>query len=249
MVCNLAPSRSVFALPASLTRQVLRNIGGVDEFDEPGDIATGRPPYSGHTMVENMLRSSVKVFQVAFWDPTDSEELARTSRAPSCPDFIDVDDNYTLLLHQGRIERAFSEEIELVRQCISTEMTPQRRKRLPQGSAPAPVGGVYRSYNFISCRTLDASHDDLAKTHPVEAVVSHADGVHRTIRARYLLGNDGARSMVRRWVAGGEPGDGEWKGKITMQGEGTDIVWGVMDAQINSAPSLTASTDPRSRLP
>lgn len=121
-VCSLARSRSVPHSPStSLTVQVLRNIGGVDEFDEPGDIATGRPPYSGHTMVENMLRSSVKVYQVAFWDPTETEELARTSRAPSCPDFIDVDDNYTLLLHQGRIERAFSDEIELVR----------RRTRVP----------------------------------------------------------------------------------------------------------------------
>jgi hypothetical protein len=29
-------------------------------------------------------------------------------------------------------------------------------------------------------------------------------------------------------------GDGEWKGKITMQGEATDIVWGVIDAQVTT---------------
>lgn len=26
-------------------------------------------------------------------------------------------------------------------------------------------------------------------------------------------------------IAGGTPGDGEWQGKITMQGEATDIIW------------------------
>lgn len=54
------------------------------------------------------------VYEVAFWDPTPDKQLARTSRAPSCPDFIDVVDNYTLLLQQGLIERAFLKEIENV---------------------------------------------------------------------------------------------------------------------------------------
>ena len=47
-------------------------------------------------------------------DPTEQEKLARTSRAPSCPDFVDVVDNYTLLLHQGLIEKALLDEIENV---------------------------------------------------------------------------------------------------------------------------------------
>ena len=92
---------------------------------------------------------------------------------------------------------------------------------------PAPPGGVFRSFTIESCRSLQPDHDELAATHPVEAVVKHADSEsHHTIRCRYLMGCDGARSIVRRWVAGGEVGDGEWKGKITMQGEATDIVWG-----------------------
>jgi len=55
------------------------------------------------------------VYEVGFWDPTEEKQLARTSRAPSCPDFIDVVDNYTLLLHQGLIERSYLDEIEAVR--------------------------------------------------------------------------------------------------------------------------------------
>lgn len=58
--------------------------------------------------------SGVRVYEVVFWDPTETSQLARTSRAPSCPEFIDVVDNYTLLLHQGLIENAFLDEIEAV---------------------------------------------------------------------------------------------------------------------------------------
>ena len=61
-----------------------------------------------------MISEGVRVYEVTFWDPTESSPLARTSRAPSCPEFIDVEDNYTLLLHQGLIEHAYLEEIETV---------------------------------------------------------------------------------------------------------------------------------------
>lgn len=61
-----------------------------------------------------MVSQGVRVYEVAFWDPTPTAQLARTSRAPSCPEFIDVVDNYTLLLHQGLIEHAFLDEIEAV---------------------------------------------------------------------------------------------------------------------------------------
>jgi hypothetical protein len=62
-----------------------------------------------------MISQGVRVYEVAFWDPTATEKLARTSRAPSCPDFVNVVDNYTLLLDQGLIENAFLDEIETVR--------------------------------------------------------------------------------------------------------------------------------------
>ena len=61
-----------------------------------------------------MISQGVRVYEVVFWDPTANKQLARTSRAPSCPEFIDVVDNYTLLLHQGLIEHSFLDEIESV---------------------------------------------------------------------------------------------------------------------------------------
>lgn len=104
------------------------------------------------------------------------------------------------------------------------------------GALPAPRDGLFRPYMLRNCRTLPPdAPDPLRSTHPVETVIEHADSkVKHTIRSRYLLGCDGAKSHVRRCIAGGQVGDGEWKGKITMQGEATDIIWGVMDARVKT---------------
>ncbi|KAJ7092090.1 phenol 2-monooxygenase [Mycena belliarum] len=205
------------------TIEVLRNIGGVSTAPVPGGPITGQSPIGGGGIAKKMIGQGVRVYQVAFWDPTPTEKLARTSRAPSCPEFIDVVDNYTLLLHQGLIEHAFLDEIEA------------RRTVLPDAK-PTPPSGIFRPYLLRDCRTLPGNASDaLSGTHPVECVIEHADSkVKHTIRSRYLLGCDGAKSIVRRCIAGGEVGDGEWQGKITMQGEATDIIWGVLDARVKT---------------
>lgn len=71
--------------------------------------------------------------------------------------------------------------------------------------------------------------------YPVEATITHAvTKVTHVVRAKYLLGCDGARSRVRKAMAGGGEGDGEYSGKIRMEGAATDIIWGVVDARVRS---------------
>lgn len=208
------------------TLEVLRNISGINpKTSESMAFEHGKNTlFAGPGLAKTMVNQGVRVYEVAFWDPTSTEKLARTSRAASCPDFVDVVDNYTLLLHQGLIEEAFLNEIENRRQYLQ-----------PEEMVPAPYGGVFREHKFVSCKTLDPSHDELAKEYPVEVVVENvANHQQSTVRSKYLFGLDGARSQVRKCVAGGGDGDGEWKGKITMQGEGTDIIWGVMDARVRT---------------
>ncbi|KAK7031527.1 phenol 2-monooxygenase [Favolaschia claudopus] len=203
------------------TIEVLRNIGGVSNAPVPGGPIAGLSPIAGGGVAKKMISKGVRVYEVAFWDPTADQKLARTSRAPSCPEFIDVVDNYTLLLHQGLIEEAFLDEIEA-------------RRNLLRDPIPTPRSGIFRPYTLRDCRTLPSS-DLLSSTHPVECVIEHGDSkAKHTIRSRYLLGCDGAKSHVRRCISGGEEGDGEWKGLITMQGEATDIVWGVLDARVKT---------------
>lgn len=118
------------------------------------------------------------------------------------------------------IEHAFMDEIEGRRGLL---------REANESAFPAPQGGVFRSTRFKSVKTLPESHDEMAKTHPVEAVLTDVNsGKDHTVRCKYLFGNDGARSQVRKCIAGGEAGDGEWKGAIQMEGEATDIVWGVV---------------------
>ncbi|GAA5973223.1 hypothetical protein JCM11641_006331 [Rhodosporidiobolus odoratus] len=188
------------------TLEVLRNIGAVPYEEGKAGLA------------KRMINQGVRVYEVAFWDPTEDEQLARTSRAPSCPDFIDIDSNYTLLLHQGLIERAFLDEIEA------------RRALLPDDvKIPAPHGNVFRPYEFETCST------DESQEYPVTTKLRHADTKEEfTVRSKYLLGVDGARSLVRRAISGGQPGDGERQGKIRMLGDASDIIWGVMDVEVKT---------------
>lgn len=119
--------------------QVLRNIGGINEdtAQTQGFKHGKNQLFAGPGIAKTMINQGVRVYEVAFWvslperrsdvllearlmsissaqDPTATEKLARTSRAASCPDFVDVVDNYTLLLHQGLIEGAFEDETEHV---------------------------------------------------------------------------------------------------------------------------------------
>ncbi|KAL8292681.1 hypothetical protein RQP46_001293 [Phenoliferia psychrophenolica] len=202
------------------TIEVLRNIGGVKLDNSPGFLASGKPAFGGAGLAKRMISQGVRVYEVAFCK-SPFAEIEVTSRAPSCPtDIIDVQDPYTLLLHQGMIEHSFLDEIEA------------RRRRLPADKLkPAPLGGVTRPFLFETC-----SHDPSTNaTYPVSATFAHAETKkNHVVRAKYLLGCDGAKSLVRRAMAGGAVGDGEWSGSIRMLGEASDIVWGVMDVVVKT---------------
>lgn len=89
---------------------------------------------------------------------------------------------------------------------------------------------MFRPYEFVTCNnTNDGS------LYPVSATIKHADSEESiTVRGKYLFGCDGARSLVRKAIAGGGEGDGERTGAIRMEGSATDIVWGVMDVKVKS---------------
>lgn len=104
------------------------------------------------------------------------------------------------MLHQGIIEREFLAEI----------------------SARAPNSRVLRPLEFISCSHKTSSEEPT--DYPIEAIVRAEDGTEKSIRTKYLLGCDGAKSDVRKSLGGA----------IRLEGEGTHIVWGVMDCWVQS---------------
>jgi 2-polyprenyl-6-methoxyphenol hydroxylase-like FAD-dependent oxidoreductase len=48
------------------------------------------------------------------------------------------------------------------------------------------------------------------------------------------MGCDGARSNVRKAMAGGGEKDGNTTGSIRMEGDVSDIIWGVMDVEVKT---------------
>ncbi|KMU81812.1 phenol 2-monooxygenase [Coccidioides immitis RMSCC 3703] len=117
-----------------------------------------------------MAYEPAKVYNVAFWDPLpDGKGICRTGNWPSCPDFIDTRYPFTALLHQGKIERVFLEEIE------KTGTVVER---------PSTVVGF--------------KNDGKDPEYPVEVNLKDLDtNVHTTVRAKYLFGGEGARSFIR----------------------------------------------------
>ncbi|MBW0513512.1 hypothetical protein O181_053227 [Austropuccinia psidii MF-1] len=184
------------------TLEILRNIG---RWTQPRTIPaqqlhqTAEPTCPiGLGIAKNLIAQGVRIYEVAFWGPTEQKPLERTSTIKSCPDFIDVREHYTLLIHQGIIEREFLTEI----------------------SARSPSADVLRPCSFISCQILDAPQLEF----PVESVIELQDGTQKKILSKYLLGCDGAKSDVRKSL----------NGAIRLEGEGFDIVWGVMDCWVES---------------
>jgi len=67
--------------------------------------------------------------------------------------------------------------------------------------------------------TLDENPNTV---YPIIAKYKH-DGENKVIRAKYLVGCDGAHSAVRRSMPGTE-----------MEGESVDVFWGVLDGVIET---------------
>ncbi|WEW57384.1 hypothetical protein PRK78_002851 [Emydomyces testavorans] len=117
-----------------------------------------------------MAYDPAKVYNVAFWDPLpNGKGICRTGNWPSCPDFIDTRYSFTALLHQGKIERVFLDEIE-------------------------KAGTVVERPSMI----VGFENDGKDVEYPVKVELQDLDtNVCTTVRAKYLFGGEGARSFVR----------------------------------------------------
>lgn len=117
-----------------------------------------------------MAYEPAKVYDVAFWDPKcDGSGIHRTGSWPSCPRFIDTRYPFTTLVHQGKIERVFLDEIEKA------------------GTH------VERPWTIVGFKN-DAANPD----YPVEVELKCLDtNVVETMRTKYLFSGEGSRSFVR----------------------------------------------------
>lgn len=110
------------------------------------------------------------IYEVAFWGATeDRKSIKRTSTSKSYPDHIDTRYPFTTILHQGRIEGVFLEDL---------------RSRGVE---------VQRPWTISAARYRGPGSE-----YPVDVDLVSIDGsAKETVRAKYLFGADGARSAVR----------------------------------------------------
>ncbi|MDQ8730698.1 FAD-binding monooxygenase [Bradyrhizobium sp. LHD-71] len=141
---------------------------------------------------ERVLKEAYWVNETAFWKPDDAsrDNIVRHGRVQ------DVEDGLSefphVILNQARVHDFY---LDVMRHSPS-RLEPHYGRRL------------------LGLR-IDAAAD--APSHPVTVKLERTDGAHETVKARYVVGCDGARSIVRQSLG------------RELRGDSASQAWGVMD--------------------
>ena len=178
---------------------------------------------------DRVWKESNHMLEICLWNPDENGRIRRTDRIPDT--IPGISRFQQVVLHQGRIERFFLDSlkeysnIEVERGVLPEQLDIDQSKVEDHNAYPIQV----------KIRHLD---DDEAT--PVQNQTSIPDGLFRSslakddtddlirksrenagateiIRAKYMIGCDGAHSWTRRQLG------------FTMEGEQTDFIWGVLD--------------------
>ncbi|KAF2682320.1 FAD monooxygenase-like protein [Lentithecium fluviatile CBS 122367] len=145
-------------------------------------------------LADPLLRKGVKVYDIAFWKSTPAQPLHRKAREIHYPgSVVDLLDPYILLVHQGMVERLFEDDLN------------------ERGTS------VVRNTAFA---------DFEYTPHMVRPLTVHCtlDGqTKKTYATRYLVGCDGAHSLVRRSIPNATP-----------VGASSEAVWAVLDGVLDT---------------
>ena len=139
---------------------------------------------------EKVLKESYWVNEVGFWRPdTTGGGLTRVDRVQDVAD--DLSEMPHVILNQARVHDFYLEQMR---------------------NAARPILPVYGHELVDVCKTDDPEY-------PVIATFQSVDGENETrkVRAKYVVGCDGARSAVRRAMG------------HALKGEAARQLWGVMD--------------------
>lgn len=140
---------------------------------------------------ERLVREAYWVNETAFWrpDPADRSRIVRTGRVQDVAD--DLSECPHVILNQARVHDYLLETM----------------RRAP--------GRLEPDYGI---EVVDVTVDDADGTdHPVYVTMRLADGGQVTVRAKYVVGCDGARSAVRQAIG------------CELHGDLANHAWGVMD--------------------
>ncbi|RAH65327.1 putative phenol monooxygenase [Aspergillus aculeatinus CBS 121060] len=145
-------------------------------------------------LADEILNDGCHMEEVAFWNPSakSDEIIERTAIVPDVA--VPARYRHEVTIHQGRIERIL--ETDLLRYSSR---------------------GVQRNTRLVQVK-IDEDGD---AEFPVVAELE-TNGERRTVRSKYLVGADGAHSMVRRCMG------------LQLAGESLDHIWGVVDLVVDT---------------
>lgn len=176
------------------------------------------------------------MLEICLWNPDDKGVIRRGDQIPDT--ILDISRFQQVVLHQGRIERFFLDtigswsKIEVERGVLPTSLqfdeslaedsdaypiTVKLRhlseeESTPKQSATSANGAAAQDGIFRSNLAADDT-SELLKSVELNAKANTAETVH----AKYVLGADGIHSWVRKQIG------------LTLEGESTDYIWGVLD--------------------
>jgi phenol 2-monooxygenase len=169
----------------------------------PTRLAAGRAdglfPRSGETFqafefYDSIAQEAAHMREMSFWgpDPDNPTQVARGARAPDPP--ASVSEFPILTVNQARVIDYFAERA---------------------ANGPARISIDY-GYEFLDLTVHDSGE------YPVEVRVRESDGTERTVRAKYVMGCDGARSRVRACIG------------AEVVSDSASQAWAVMDIMANT---------------
>ncbi|MDE1169333.1 MAG: FAD-binding monooxygenase [Pseudomonas sp.] len=187
---GLVLAAQLACFPNILTRVVERRGGRLQLGQADGIACRTVEMFNAFGLAEKLLREAYWVNETAFWRPQAEagQGIHRTGRVQDTEEGLSEFPH--VIVNQARIQDYLLDSM----------------LKSPQRLAP--------DYNLELTDVARDSHP----THPVLATLTHADGGQAVqVRARYLVGCDGARSKVRAAIG------------QQLRGDAANHAWGVMD--------------------
>ena len=180
--------------PNVTTRIVERRAGRLAIGQADGIQARSVETFQAFGFAERIIAEAYRITEMAFWKPdtADPSRIVRTARAVD--DEMGISEFPHLIVNQARVLDYFAEYM---------------------ANAPTRMAPDY-GFEF---RSLEVTGEG---EYPVTVTLLHTAGPHegreRIVRAKYVVGADGARSKVRESIG------------CTLAGDQANHAWGVMDA-------------------
>ncbi|MFF2245421.1 FAD-binding monooxygenase [Arthrobacter sp. NPDC058130] len=184
--------------PGITTRIVERRAGRLAIGQADGIQARSVETFQAFGFAERIIAEAYRITEMAFWkpDPRDPSNIVRSARTLDDPGGISEFPH--LIVNQARVLDYFGEFM---------------------ANSPTRMAPDY-GLEFRSLEVADEGE------YPVTVTLVHTagpdEGQERTVRAKYVVGADGARSKVRASIG------------CTMAGDQANHAWGVMDVLANT---------------